>query len=811
MACARTPRPANCPTPPARRCLLAALATGLGLLAGLGSAPAHAETRSWQFITTGNGRGFQYFNAETNKVVAFLEHPYRYTKPRADERSDGFGRRNLGREIFFGLRTPSKVGWLSEPESKEDPRYVDQTNIILVPSTVGGVKAESFYFAPYGYGGNAMIALLHAPGASQGYAYLDFHMGGGAPDPNADGEALEALSGQGAVIERGPGGGAMVYVALSNLAHADCGTPGSGPFTRVKGGQDLGDNVACNGNDVVVGLQSALGADGWMAVAMQFVENADDAADVATDLKNWGAGRTGEQILNDARAEWDGWRKPPPADVALCSDDEKKLWRQSEAVLRMGQVTEPRTADRQNTGMMLASLPQGEWHSGWVRDAIYAIVALARTGHHAEAKAALDFYLNVNLVGRPGNGVGKFKQYVSNQDYRISVVRYYGTGEEEADYSGQQTPNVEIDGWGMVLWGARQYVEASGDVAWLSSVTARGDTVYDALLNGIARPLEANLESNGIAKADSSIWEVHDANKRHYAYTSLAATRGICDMAALANKMQRGADVLKYKDLAAKMRQGFLNVFVDPRGALAGSLEGLSNNKYYDGAVAEAFTWNILPDFKGETAKATLDMFGNLRVDSGGFKRNNDGLSSYDNNEWILVDLRIADSLRRFGRTQEADAIVAMLVSKAASNFYLLPELFNAVSQDGPIGKYTGSIPMVGYGGGAYILTVMDRAGLVEPNDCGDGAGHSLPKVNCEGVVVENPGTTAGGVTAGGGGTEGSTAGADNGPGTDEVPYLPACLCRMTQARGFSASLLFLLALPAMLVGRRVVRASTKR
>ena len=63
----------------------------------------------------------------------------------------------------------------------------------------------------------------------------------------------------------------------------------------------------------------------------------------------------------------------------------------------------------------------------------------------------------------------------------------------------------------------------------------------------------------------------------------------------------------------------------------------------------------------GDTAKATLGLLGKLKVDSGGFKRNDDGLSSYDNNEWILVDLRIANALRRAGRGSDADGIIDVL------------------------------------------------------------------------------------------------------------------------------------------------------
>jgi GH15 family glucan-1,4-alpha-glucosidase len=531
-------------------------------------------------------------------------------------------------------------------------------------------------------------------------------------------------------------------------------------------------------------------------VGVQFVENPADADAAAGALKTWANGRAPQQMLDDAKAEWERWRKPPKPEIALCSDDEKKLWRMSEAVLRMGQVREPNAPGRRNNGMILASLPVGEWHTGWVRDAMYAIVALARMGHHEEAKAALSFFVNAAPVGL-------YKQYVSNQDYLVSVVRYFGTGQEEADWN-QDGPNVETDGWGMLLWALRQYVDASGDTSWLGTTvenvdnkhTRFGTTVYDVVANGVAKALENNLESNGLVKADSSIWEVHDAKKRHYAYTTMAAARGFCDFAAVAQKAGK-PDAAKYQQLSQKTKTAFLSAFADPQGALAGSLEELSTGQYLDAAVVEAFTWNILPDFKGSTAKATLDALEKLRVESGGYKRNDDGNGSYDNNEWILIDLRMADAHRRNGRSQVADAIVATIVQKAAANFYLLPELYNAVRNDGQIGKYTGSIPMVGYGGGAYVLTVLDRAGLVEPNDCGDGKGVTLPQLTCAGVS-----TTPGG-GPGGPGADGGPGDPGAAPGADQVPYVAACLCRVQSDRHLPAGALALAALPLLVLARR--------
>ena len=776
--------------------LAAALAISLPLALATGDAAAGPQ-RTWNFLTSGNGFGFQVYDTNQNKIVTFLDHPYRYVGPSPTPMAEGLPRRNLVFDLYFGVRGSGAAGWLNAPTSAGNAELVDQTNIIHAPVTLGSINADSYFFSPFDFQGNFVVGLLHAPGATDGYVLLNFHMGGTPTQPDVNGESLTPIPAQMAISETGPGGGAMVYVPLTGVDNADC----QNVYAKVMAGQDLGSDQTCSGSDVVPGFQKKLGADGWWAVGVGFVENASDAATMAASISTWAAGRTADKLLSDAQAEWSAWRKPPPAGTALCSDAATKVWRQGEAVLRMGQVREQNTASRKNNGMILASLPPGEWHTGWVRDGTFSTVALARAGHVAEAKASLNFFLNATPVGT-------YKSYVNNQSYRISVCRYFGSGEEEADYSGQSTPNVEIDGWGMVLWAARQYVEASGDTAWLSAPTALGPTAYQSLVAGVAQPLEANLETNGIVRADSGIWEVHDANKKHFAFTTMAAARGFCDLAALAKKTGNAADASHYATLAAKVKAAFLASFVDSNGALGGSIEGISANQYYDGATAAAFTWNILGDFNGQTAQQTLMVLDQLKVASGGFKRNNDGLSSYDNNEWILVDLLISNAKRRNGRGAEADSYLQQVLDQAAANYYLLPELYNAVAADGAIGSYTGSIPMVGYGGGAYLMTMLDRSGLIEPNDCGDGMGATLPAVTCGG---QSTSSSSGGAT-GAGGSGGNGAGAGGGNGA-LPPYsgTGACLCRAGGlGRSYPGALFLVAGIPALLAWRRRARRSGK-
>ena len=238
--------------------------------------------------------------------------------------------------------------------------------------------------------------------------------------------------------------------------------------------------------------------------------------------------------------------------------------------------------------MILASLPPGGWHTGWTRDALYGTVALARAGHHVEAKKSLDFFLDADA--------GRYSSFLNDVPYRISTVRYFGDGEEEADFSGAPTRNIEIDGWGLYMWGARAYVDASGDVAWLAQATKKGDTVYDAISEGVAEPLAANMEEAGMAIADASIWEVHWGNREHFLYTTAASARGFCDMASLARRAGRMGDIERYRELHDKAVAAIKSFFIDSNKVLAGSLERLARGtNYRDGATIEALTWSLVP------------------------------------------------------------------------------------------------------------------------------------------------------------------------------------------------------------------------
>jgi GH15 family glucan-1,4-alpha-glucosidase len=694
-------------------------ACALGLTQVPRTAHAIDPVESFRYLVTGNGFGFQVFSVESNAVKEFLERPYRYLRANpANPDGEGVVRRNLAFDTYFGIRAGGQSVWLATRDPSEIG-YVDQTNVIRSVVTVGSVRTESFFFAPFGYDGNALVMLIEAentggaPQAVTAYAIHNFKLGS-APNPDVPGANGEVIAYDGAsqsATETGPGGGTMIYAPIGGADVSSCATD---VYTTVAGGGELVATPSCNGTDRVNAFARALGSipageSRWWGVAVLFDADGNAAA-ARTAWTAFLAGRTADQLLADTLAEWEAWRKPP---VPGLTPTELAVWRQSEAVLRMGQIREPYSTSprRKNHGMMLASLPPGGWHTGWVRDATYALDALARTGHWDEARIGLDFFL--------GADAGRYASYLNDVAYRISVVRYFGDGEEEADYSGAPTRNVEIDGWGLVLWAARTYVDASGDVAWLDTMTPKGDTVYDALRSGVAEPLIANLEPNGMAIADASIWEVHWGNRQHFLYTTAAAARGLCDMATLARRAGRTDDIERYRMFAERATAAITSSFYDANRVLAGSLERLAQgSNYRDGSTVEAFTWALVSP-SDPIATATLGAMSYLQTPAGGYKRVEGSTDQYDTDEWILIDLRASNAFRRSGDTAKADQLLGWVSGQAAANYDLLPELYNTRTSSGQIGAYSGSIPMVGYGAGAYQMTLLDRAGYYEKTDCG--------------------------------------------------------------------------------------------
>jgi hypothetical protein len=478
-------------------CLFAPSVLALSSVAVAAPTPAP----SFFALPTGNGHGFAIFDAKERRVVQLLERPYRYLSPGSDPKAEGVYRRDLAHDLYFGARAGGVGAWLAE-QPQEEVGYVEQSGVIRSVGSVGGVRVESFFFMPFGLERNALVMIARATntGASATtvdlFALPNLRLGAGGDEPSASGETI-VTSGERSVETGalGEAGGALVYLPLGGVARADCS---GGGYAAVKAGQGLpSDTRSCTGDDRTLIFQSqplTLGAGdrASFGLIIGFSASGAESSALGDALAAFVAGRGADQMLADALEEWETWRKPPPAGL---SDDERRVYRQSETVLRMAQVREPWLAQpkQKGHGMILASLPPGIWHIGWVRDASYATLALLRMGHLEEARDALRFFLSAEAGG--------YASYAGGP-YRISVTRYFGNGQEEADWNADG-PNVEFDGWGLYLWTLRQYVDAAGG-ALLREVLATGEPMLDVVRTGVGEPLGRTLEPGGLVRASGA-------------------------------------------------------------------------------------------------------------------------------------------------------------------------------------------------------------------------------------------------------------------------------------------------------------------
>jgi MYXO-CTERM domain-containing protein len=721
--------------------------------------------RSAPMIVSSNGRAVAGYGVSERRITSFLEHPYR-------ERSDGSKTRDLAYDFYPGLRVGSSGTWLTEV-APENIGYETGTGILRVERKWNDLAIDELYFVPIDLDEHALVSLVRVERTAgtavpiDGYFLFNFHLGAG-DEPSAAGETIAWDATRNAWMEWGPSGLTLAYGGIGTPAHRSAGA--ENPFAALNAGGDLADNDGTAGayDDAVAGLQWSLGnlasgQSGWFG-SFVVLDSKSDVAPRIDVLQAYIAGRTPEQLLAAQKSAWQSWHTPAPSNL---SPLESALWQQSMAVLRMGQVSEPGKSD----GQILASLPPGMWNISWVRDMAYAVVALARSGHHAEVKRALEFQL--------GADSGKYESTVGHP-YQISITRYFGDGVEETD-SNEFGPNIEFDGFGLFLWTLHEYVESSGDAASLGAW-------WPIVSEKVADVLEKLQQSSGLIAADSSIWEVHwDGQQKQFAYTTITAANGLCLAAKLAERVGDSARAERYLASGRRAQAAVIRELSAPDGTIAQSREDLlAGRGFLDAAAIEAVGMGLV-DPSGRAARATLAaMQAKLVPPSGrGFMRNDDG-GWYDSQEWVFVDLRTVAAMRLMEHAA-APELVGWITAQGAENFNLISELHDAQSAD-----YRGEMPMVGFGAGAYAIALLDREQPRTPLPCGQYADES--------GGGGSAGTGGGAGAAGGPGAEGGGEAEDDG-----------CGCKTRGSVAPSGAAIGLLLLMMLASGRRRSRVSPSR
>lgn len=452
--------------------------------------------------------------------------------------------------------------------------------------------------------------------------------------------------------------------------------------------------------------QPLAGSFAWALIAL---ENQKEAEPAIREFARWRASLSATALVRREIAQFEQWRTKQTAHFK--DEKERHLWRQSETMLRIAQSREPNRPDRNGNGLIVAALPD-VYSTPWVRDMAWATVALARIGHRAEARAALLAYFNA----RP---TGKMRNEVNGADYQISVVRYWGNGAEEPFFTQEGSTNIEFDDWGEALWVLGEYLRQYDDPALLKAGTYRG-SLYETARDLIVKPLLANTEKYAdglIMAADTSIWEERQKDKKHFAFSTAIAIVGLREFAEVARRAGDDAAGRQALANAALLQKGFDAAFIR-NGRLHGTLEGIKND--IDGALIPIINFGIVRDPK--VILDTVERMQLLKVASGGYRRVRGTYTDpkifeywYEQEEFLFVDLQLAELFRQLGRARRADAMLDRIVTKASADHNIVPEMYVAVPCElfpGKIGDPTGAIPMVGYGAGAYLLHLLERERL---------------------------------------------------------------------------------------------------
>jgi GH15 family glucan-1,4-alpha-glucosidase len=608
-------------------------------------------------MVTGNGFGFAVVAPETGTTTKFYSHPYSNVRPDpANSLSEGVETANYIKQLGWGDGTAHGAA----------AEYEEDSHVIHVRRSDG----EGFVFMPFGFAHPALVISWEPARASGDGWKVDWNK------PVKSQRVVRVSGVEARVLKFDGMDESLVLIPL-----------GSKQGRAAESQQYLASSNA------------------WALVSVQ---SDGDLERTIRDFERWRSGLAPQALAKREISELERWRVRPA--VEFKSEAERHLWRQSEVMLRIAQSREPNRAGRHSNGLIVASLPDGIWFTPWVRDMAYAGVALARMGHRDEARAVLLAWFNAQPTG-------KMREETNGADYQISVVRYFGDGSEEPFFTMEGSTNIEFDDWGEALWVLGEYLKKYDDAALLTTPTYRG-RLYESARDYIVRPLIANMEKHGdglIVSADTSIWEERQKDKKHFAFSTAAAIVGLRSFADVA---QRAGDESARKDALehlALLEKGFAAAFVRD-GKLHGTLEeGIKND--IDGALLPILNFGIVTD--PAVVRDVVDRMALLKVDSGGYRRVRSTYTDpaifeywYEREEFLFVDLSLAELYRRLGRNAEADAMLKRIVEKAAADHDIIPEMYVALPCQlfpGKVGDPTGAL---GYGAGAYIVHLLERAEL---------------------------------------------------------------------------------------------------
>jgi GH15 family glucan-1,4-alpha-glucosidase len=659
--------------------------------------PAVADVDAWASypkLPSANGHGVVVLNEDNEGGTVLDQFSDRIYK-RVSADSDPV--RDLLYDTYFGIDGT----WL---RSASAVAYVPGTGVLQINRRMEDLSVTEYAWTPMALEWPGFVQMLKISNTGEESRTMvvntlhNVHVGSNVDGKAIGNESIWASTGQ--IIEKGAetGLGMRFDTRTPNASHTCKDIFGSvGDFDGVCSTEAdaVPENNQSGGFQWTVNL--APGDTQWFEVTSTFFHEHDHTSPIEARDAWYGTAGTPELALTMESAWWSNWHlgSEMPDDL---SANEQKVYKQSLTFLKMAQVAEEGDAHGQIPASFPTSASVGEfthqWNITWVRDQAYAIRALTQAGHIEEAEAALAFTLQ-----------GKANQYVDQvgMAYGLSVCRMYGDGTEWSDDDGTG-PNIELDNFGLTLWAIGEWVKAGGDIGFIEA---------HRVFEDVADVLVATIDDTQLIQPDSSIWERHwNGNEKHFTYTSAWAVRGLMEAHELAVALEDTTRAETYLEAAQSLQEGICSNLVNLEYGLVGNLEE-APLLALDMAVVDTFNNHTL-NGQDDLATQTLNILkDNLSVESGhGFKRNDDG-DVYDEHEWVVMDLRMAEAYRRNCKPAKAQALEDWVTNQAMENHLIIPELMEPATA-----AYAGPAPMMGFGAGAYVLAMNNRSKATA--DCED-------------------------------------------------------------------------------------------
>jgi hypothetical protein len=187
-------------------------------------------------------------------------------------------------------------------------------------------------------------------------------------------------------------------------------------------------------------------------------------------------------------------------------------------------------------GGVVAGMHNGAYMYCWPRDAVWAAVTLARTGHWNDAKEVYRFIKDVAYRAPAGAWPGGAFWY---QKYTLD------------GYTIWNAP--QVDETAVVPWGAKAIFDFTGDTAWLNS---NYNIIYDA---GRASSEDSLVDSR--LRYEESVDLVYSMNLWEdsfnvFNFSNANVIRGLWDAASIATRLNKPADAALFNGRAAAILNG---------------------------------------------------------------------------------------------------------------------------------------------------------------------------------------------------------------------------------------------------------------